>query len=142
MYSQAGWNITPHEAIDPLVLHSWRILFNVTQGPRQCCSRGLRYGLEHAQDIRTHCKTQRRRNRPIHSCVECRRRKPRCSKTYPCANCVKYSRICVFVSRSPGNAQTIGMIMSDVALDDELSYLLLTRPIPSKTNLKISSAQQ
>jgi len=32
---------------------------HVTQGPRQCRSRGLRYRLEHAQDLRTHWENPR-----------------------------------------------------------------------------------
>jgi hypothetical protein len=38
----------------------------------------------------------RRRNRIIKSCLECRRRKLRCDKVQPCANCVKASRQCHF----------------------------------------------
>lgn len=37
-----------------------------------------------------------RRKRPINSCTECRRRKAGCSKSYPCTNCIKFSRHCVF----------------------------------------------
>ena len=42
----------------------------------------------------------RRRNRIINSCLECRRRKLRCNKGQPCANCVKSSRQCHFISPS------------------------------------------
>jgi hypothetical protein len=38
----------------------------------------------------------RRRNRIIKSCLECRRRKLKCDKVQPCANCVKASRQCHF----------------------------------------------
>ena len=40
------------------------------------------------------------RNRSIASCLECRRRKIGCDKTnpYPCGNCVKFSRECVYLS--------------------------------------------
>lgn len=34
----------------------------------------------------------------ITSCLECRRRKLKCSKDNPCENCVKFSRDCVFLS--------------------------------------------
>ncbi|KAF2114779.1 fungal-specific transcription factor domain-containing protein [Lophiotrema nucula] len=41
----------------------------------------------------------RRRNpRPINSCVECRTRKSRCSKTHPCQNCTAFGRECIFIS--------------------------------------------
>ncbi|OCK84793.1 hypothetical protein K432DRAFT_94554 [Lepidopterella palustris CBS 459.81] len=41
----------------------------------------------------------RRRNpRPINSCIECRQRKSRCSKTHPCQNCTAFGRDCVFIS--------------------------------------------
>ncbi|KAF2760737.1 hypothetical protein EJ05DRAFT_435648 [Pseudovirgaria hyperparasitica] len=40
----------------------------------------------------------RRRNpRAINSCLECRERKSKCSKTYPCESCVAYGRDCVFI---------------------------------------------
>jgi len=42
----------------------------------------------------------RRRNRIISSCLECRRRKLKCDKGQPCANCVRVSRQCVFISPS------------------------------------------
>ncbi|KAK7743479.1 hypothetical protein SLS53_004013 [Cytospora paraplurivora] len=38
------------------------------------------------------------------SCVNCRQRKVRCSKTYPCPNCVKGSLECVFPSRKKDRA--------------------------------------
>ena len=40
----------------------------------------------------------RRRNRLITSCLECRRRKLKCDKGHPCANCIKISRPCVFIA--------------------------------------------
>jgi hypothetical protein len=40
----------------------------------------------------------RRRNRQIQSCLECRRRKLKCDKTSPCANCSKFSRECLFLA--------------------------------------------
>ena len=42
-------------------------------------------------------KTVRRRNRVINSCLECRRRKLKCSREYPCAACQKHGRKCVFL---------------------------------------------
>ncbi|KAJ8107840.1 hypothetical protein OPT61_g8587 [Boeremia exigua] len=55
-----------------------------------------------ASTVKTH-KAQprvRRRNRIISSCLECRRRKLKCDKEQPCANCVKASRQCLFISPS------------------------------------------
>ncbi|CAL8578858.1 hypothetical protein XPA_004629 [Xanthoria parietina] len=40
----------------------------------------------------------RRRNRMITSCLECRRRKLKCDKSHPCANCTKNTRDCVFLA--------------------------------------------
>ncbi|KAL8766431.1 MAG: hypothetical protein Q9209_006807 [Squamulea sp. 1 TL-2023] len=40
----------------------------------------------------------KRRNRMITSCLECRRRKLKCDKSHPCANCTKNSRDCVFLA--------------------------------------------
>ncbi|KAI1174947.1 hypothetical protein F4777DRAFT_588811 [Nemania sp. FL0916] len=43
-------------------------------------------------------KPIRRRNRMINSCLECRKRKLKCSKTSPtCGNCVKGSRDCLYI---------------------------------------------
>ncbi|RYP61960.1 hypothetical protein DL769_007501 [Monosporascus sp. CRB-8-3] len=43
-------------------------------------------------------KPVRRRNRMIHSCLPCRQRKIRCSKTSPsCTNCVKADRECLYI---------------------------------------------
>ncbi|KAL8763498.1 MAG: hypothetical protein Q9184_000710 [Pyrenodesmia sp. 2 TL-2023] len=40
----------------------------------------------------------RRRNRMITSCLECRRRKLKCDKSRPCANCTKNTRDCLFLA--------------------------------------------
>ena len=34
----------------------------------------------------------------ITSCLECRRRKLKCSRSHPCTSCVKFSRDCVFLA--------------------------------------------
>lgn len=39
----------------------------------------------------------RRRNRVINSCLECRRRKMKCSRGQPCASCARHGRKCVFL---------------------------------------------
>lgn len=51
-------------------------------------------------------KPRRRRTpRPINSCTECRLRKSRCSRSYPCQNCTTFERECIFIdslqSRKP-----------------------------------------
>ncbi|EMD92535.1 hypothetical protein COCC4DRAFT_162815 [Bipolaris maydis ATCC 48331] len=52
---------------------------------------------EQAQVLQS--RVVRRRNpRPINSCVECRTRKSRCSKTHPCQNCTAFGRECVFIT--------------------------------------------
>lgn len=38
------------------------------------------------------------RGRGIKSCLECRRRKMRCSRSQPCQNCSRFSRNCHYVS--------------------------------------------
>ena len=48
-----------------------------------------------------------RRHRPINSCFECRRRKAGCSKNYPCTNCVKFSRTCIYGVASPKPAELV-----------------------------------
>ncbi|QIX00861.1 hypothetical protein AMS68_006378 [Peltaster fructicola] len=40
----------------------------------------------------------RRRNRLITSCLECRRRKLKCDKTAPCANCTRFKRDCLYLA--------------------------------------------
>ncbi|PBP24625.1 hypothetical protein BUE80_DR004460 [Diplocarpon rosae] len=45
-----------------------------------------------------HAPRIRRRNRMITSCLECRRRKLKCDKSHPCANCVKFNRDCMFLA--------------------------------------------
>lgn len=37
------------------------------------------------------------RGRAIKSCLECRRRKMRCSRSQPCQNCSRFSRACVYL---------------------------------------------
>ncbi|TKA32186.1 hypothetical protein B0A50_01434 [Salinomyces thailandicus] len=46
----------------------------------------------------------RRRNRLITSCLECRRRKLKCDKTSPCcANCLRFSRDCLYLAGAAGD---------------------------------------
>ena len=40
----------------------------------------------------------RRRNRLITSCLECRRRKLKCDKQAPCANCTRFRRDCLYLA--------------------------------------------
>jgi hypothetical protein len=49
----------------------------------------------------------RRRNRMITSCLECRRRKLKCDKQHPCANCAKFTRDCLFLAPSLDSASQL-----------------------------------
>jgi len=49
---------------------------------------------------------RRRRNpRPINSCTECRLRKSKCSRSYPCQNCSLFHRECVFLRDPKGESK-------------------------------------
>lgn len=48
--------------------------------------------------VNQHQPKHRRRQRVINSCYECRKRKMRCSKTFPCYNCSRFDRHCVFIA--------------------------------------------
>ena len=43
----------------------------------------------------------------ITSCLECRRRKLKCDKSHPCANCIKSSRDCLFLAPSLDSASQL-----------------------------------
>lgn len=62
----------------------------------------------------------RRRQRVINSCFECRRRKLRCSKSYPCSNCSRFSRNCVFVAFQDPQAQAAAR--AEAKSDGSASY--------------------
>ena len=47
------------------------------------------------------------RNRMITSCLECRRRKLRCDKAHPCANCTRAARNCVFLAPALDSASQL-----------------------------------
>lgn len=49
-------------------------------------------------DGKAHAAKIRRRNRQINSCLECRRRKLKCDKQAPCANCTRFKRDCMYIS--------------------------------------------
>jgi len=51
-------------------------------------------------------KPRRRRNpRPINACTECRLRKSKCSRSYPCQNCTLFKRECIFIDSRPAKKQ-------------------------------------
>ncbi|PWY71791.1 hypothetical protein BO94DRAFT_560245 [Aspergillus sclerotioniger CBS 115572] len=50
-------------------------------------------------------KRARRRNRTIHACLECRRRKIKCDRQQPCAGCRAASQPCIYVSSANGDVQ-------------------------------------
>ncbi|KAH7378799.1 hypothetical protein BKA66DRAFT_513203 [Pyrenochaeta sp. MPI-SDFR-AT-0127] len=68
--------------------------------PAQIAPHGSTYSPPNVADGKTHHPQPRvrRRNRLITSCLECRRRKLKCDKGHPCANCIKMSRQCVFIA--------------------------------------------
>ncbi|KAJ5372856.1 hypothetical protein N7517_004862 [Penicillium concentricum] len=47
----------------------------------------------------------RRRNRVIHSCLECRRRKIKCGRGDPCENCLASGEQCIYVNAATTDAQ-------------------------------------
>ncbi|KAH8727710.1 fungal-specific transcription factor domain-containing protein [Phaeosphaeriaceae sp. PMI808] len=53
---------------------------------------------EPGQQVMQSRVVRRRNPRPINSCVECRTRKSRCSKTHPCQNCTAFGRECIFIT--------------------------------------------
>lgn len=75
----------------------------------------------HLSPTHTHnAPKSRRRQRVINSCFECRRRKLRCSKSYPCSNCSRFSRNCVFVAFQDPQAQAAGR--AEAKSDGSASY--------------------
>lgn len=62
--------------------------------------------------------TTRRRNRLITSCLECRRRKLKCSKTHPCDHCQKGNRDCVFLApaRDPASQSRLNHLKDSIEL--------------------------
>ena len=58
----------------------------------------------------------RRRNRIITSCLECRRRKLKCDKKYPCDHCHKANRDCVFLApaRDQASQQRINLLKDNI----------------------------
>ena len=49
---------------------------------------------------------KRTRNRRINTCLECRRLKRKCSRTYPCLHCQKTSRECIFPLNQQNTSST------------------------------------
>ncbi|KAL8713200.1 MAG: hypothetical protein Q9220_002721 [cf. Caloplaca sp. 1 TL-2023] len=93
----------------------------------------------------------RRRQRVINSCFECRKRKMRCSKTYPCHNCSKHSRKCVFVafqdpdvraSMASGAAPRSERSTSHSIVSDEDDDTRLYFPQPASSNQASSGSGQ
>lgn len=76
----------------------------------------------------------RRRNpRPINSCVECRTRKSRCSKTHPCQNCTAFGRDCVFIT-VPESAARKKQREASLAKQQSAGGVDWSQPIPVRTN--------
>jgi hypothetical protein len=49
---------------------------------------------------------RQKRNRRVNTCLECRRLKRKCSRTYPCGHCQLTSRECVFPTTAAGTTTT------------------------------------
>lgn len=78
----------------------------------------------------------RRRNRLITSCLECRRRKLKCDKQQPCANCTRFSRLCVFIAPSldPEAQAKLAEVkekmgMLEKTLEDDVARRKTSRPL-------------
>lgn len=79
----------------------------------------------------------RRRNpRPINSCVECRTRKSRCSKTHPCQNCTAFGRDCVFITvpESAARKKQREASLAKQQQQQSAGGVDWSQPIPVRTN--------
>ncbi|KAF2275190.1 uncharacterized protein EI97DRAFT_379746 [Westerdykella ornata] len=77
----------------------------------------------------------RRRNpRPINSCVECRTRKSRCSKTHPCQNCTAFGRECVFITVPESAARKKQREQREQRESASKSGIDWNQPLPVRTN--------
>ncbi|KAI1118803.1 hypothetical protein F5Y14DRAFT_446616 [Nemania sp. NC0429] len=84
----------------------------------------------------------RRRNRMINSCLECRKRKLKCSKTSPaCTNCVNASRDCLYIG--PRLDEASQMRLAEIKEKQGTLERQLERDVATKsTACKSSTSQQ
>ncbi|KAL5343280.1 fungal-specific transcription factor domain-containing protein [Aspergillus crustosus] len=68
----------------------------------------------------------RRRNRVIHACLECRRRKMKCGKGDPCENCSSSGRTCVYVNSANSDAEFRRKLAEMKEAKDSLDSRLLS----------------
>lgn len=82
----------------------------------------------------------RRRNRLITSCLECRRRKLKCDKGQPCANCVRNARQCVFIAPGldPEAQARLADVKEKMGILERSLEVEIARKSPSKAALSPS----
>jgi len=85
----------------------------------------------------------RRRNRIITSCLECRRRKLKCDKKFPCDHCHKAGRECVFLAppRDPNAQNRLNQLKDRVELIEKELEAGLENSEDSRWILSAHSAQ-
>jgi len=85
----------------------------------------------------------RRRNRIITSCLECRRRKLKCDKKFPCDHCHKAARECVFLAppRDPNAQNRLNQLKDRVELIEKELEAGLENSEDSRWVLSAHSAQ-
>ncbi|KAI1090419.1 hypothetical protein F5B19DRAFT_484593 [Rostrohypoxylon terebratum] len=99
-------------------------------------------GLDPEANSRASWQTKpiRRRNRMINSCLECRRRKLKCSKTSPsCTNCIKATRDCLYIG--PRLDEASQMRLAEIKEKQGTLERELERDVAKSTTSK-SSLQQ
>ncbi|TGJ86978.1 hypothetical protein E0Z10_g1787 [Xylaria hypoxylon] len=86
-------------------------------------------------------KPIRRRNRMINSCLECRKRKLKCSKTSPtCTNCVKASRDCLYIG--PRLDEASQMRLAEIKEKQGTLERQLERDVAKSTTSKTTMQQR
>ncbi|KAI1637980.1 hypothetical protein F4809DRAFT_287311 [Biscogniauxia mediterranea] len=86
-------------------------------------------------------KPIRRRNRMINSCLECRKRKLKCSKTSPtCTNCVKAGRDCLYIG--PRLDEASQMRLAEIKEKQGTLERQLERDVAKSTTSKNSLQQR
>lgn len=83
----------------------------------------------------------RRRNRIITSCLECRRRKLKCDKKFPCDHCHKASRECVFLAppRDPNAQNRLNQLKDRVELIEKELEASLENSADSRWSISAQS---
>ncbi|KAI0013499.1 hypothetical protein F4779DRAFT_625316 [Xylariaceae sp. FL0662B] len=104
---------------------------------------GQAAGFDPADHLRSpwQAKPIRRRNRMINSCLECRRRKLKCSKTSPsCTNCVKAARECLYIG--PRLDEASQMRLAEIKEKQGTLERQLERDVAKSTSSKSTQQQR